>query len=131
MVAATRSVSCTLVLLVLFMYLGGIIFTGQYRCKNMHCEGVDPEMAFMFGSMGASMFTLFASGTLLDNLTQVCWPIVYDAPLMLMVFLVYILLASFTVLNMLIGVLCEVVSATAQGEKETQAIREVQNQLSG
>merc|ERR1719473_2056278 len=49
--------------------------------------------------------------------------------LLLGVFMVYILLSSFTVLNMLIGVLCEVVSATATGERQKQAVMEVKEKM--
>merc|ERR1719456_1753997 len=65
MMAATRSVFSTLVLLVLFIYVFGIIFTGLYRCESGDCPDIDPDMIAYFGSMGQSMFTLFVSGTLL------------------------------------------------------------------
>ena len=58
---------------------------------------------------------VFLNGTLLDN---VVW-----------VFIVYILAASFTVLNMLIGVLCAVVSETAESERENLGVSEVHGRL--
>ena len=61
------------------------------------------------------MFTLFLSGTLLDNITAVSLEIIqkpdgtYHNLTMMFFLLLYILISSFTILNMLIGVLCEVV----------------------
>merc|ERR1711964_60178 len=43
--------------------------------------------------------------------------------------LIFILLASVTVLNMLIGVICEVVSATAAAEEEKSLVSEVRGRL--
>merc|ERR1719174_3063140 len=76
------------------------------------------------------MLTLFVNGTLLDDLTIVLGDIlVYGGQGYTWVFIVYILLSAFTVLNMLIGVLCEVVTKTAAEEQEAMMIREVQVQL--
>merc|ERR1712139_744459 len=41
---------------------------------------------------------------------------------MVCVFMVFMLLSAVTVMNMLIGVLCEVVSAVGQAEKENAAV---------
>jgi hypothetical protein len=69
------------------------------------------------------MLTLFVNGTLLDNLTNVMLWLREDSMIMMWVFVIFILVSSFTVLNMLIGVLCEVVTATSESENEamTQA----------
>merc|ERR1719160_1977439 len=69
------------------------------------------------------MLTLFINGTLLDNLTNVMKGLRDDNQIMMWVFVIFILVSSFTVLNMLIGVLCEVVTATsdAEGEMATQS----------
>jgi len=122
MVAATRSVFSTMVLLILSMYVFGIVFTQAFM--------KDPQLSYMFDCMGMSMLTLFVNGTLLDDLTSVLGEIAeYGGHAYAWVFIVYILLAAFTVLNMLIGVLCEVVTKTAAEEQEAMMIREVQVQL--
>ena len=67
------------------------------------------------------MVTLFLSGTLLDDITDIAMAFWTHNTPMLFVFLVYVLLSSFTVLNMLIGVLCEVVTAVSeQSQEETK-----------
>merc|ERR550514_1045441 len=70
MVAATRSVFSTLVLLILLMYVFGIIFTSTYSKK----EGFEE----FFGSMGTSMLVLFVQGTLLDDVTALMRVILED-----------------------------------------------------
>merc|ERR1719355_428916 len=90
----------------------------------------DPQLSYMFDCMGMSMLTLFVNGTLLDDLTSALGEIAeFGGHAYAWVFIVYILLAAFTVLNMLIGVLCEVVTKTAAEEQEAMMIREVQFQL--
>merc|ERR1712196_207913 len=104
------------------MYVFAIIFTGQL--------GKVPELQLMFGEMGLSMLTLFVNGTLLDDLTGVLRDILtYGGQTWVWVFIVFILLSAFTVLNMLIGVLCEVVTKTAAEETEGMLIRDVQEKL--
>merc|ERR1719446_45608 len=73
---------------------------------------------------------LFIGGTLLDDATSAIIPF-YDKEYygMVIVFFLFILLASFTILNMLIGVLCEVVSKTAEEESEKAKIAEVEEKI--
>lgn len=126
MLAAVRSVGSTLVLLVIFMYIFAIIFTQYFQ------DHPDPEYINRFGTMMNSMFTLFLAGTLLDDCTEVFKPLITDGYLhMLVLVLLYIVLSSFTVFNMLVGVLCEVVSATAYGEREKAIITEVHERMEG
>ena len=75
------------------------------------------------------MFTLFIAGTLLDNVTSLIWEFWEDNPWMLVAMLMFILTASFTILNMLIGVLCEVVTTVKIREQEKTMIRDTQDRL--
>merc|ERR1712232_1470323 len=52
-----------------------------------------------------------------------------ESPVYACLFMVFVLLAFVTVMNMLIGVLVEVVSVTAQVEKESNQVRDVKNVL--
>eukprot|EP00397_Hematodinium_sp_SG-2012_P034041 GEMP01036461.1.p1 GENE.GEMP01036461.1~~GEMP01036461.1.p1 ORF type:complete len:516 (+),score=94.15 GEMP01036461.1:39-1586(+) len=112
--AATRSVLTTLVLLVIILYIFGIIFTMQI--------GRDPDHHENFGTLPMSMYNLFLGATLLDDCTNVFKAFKDSesttANLMLYAMLLFILISSFTVLNMLIGVLCEVASATKDSETD-------------
>jgi len=129
-IAATRSVGATLVLLIILTYVAAIIFTGQYR-KVGELENATENDAYLqeyFGSMPLSMFTLIITGTLLDDLTTLVYVLLEDSQIMLWVLIFFILVSNFTVFNMLIGILCEVVTATKEGEEANQAeaaVREV------
>lgn len=77
---------------------------------------------------------LFIMGTILDDLTKCTNTIrgTSESGIMLMVFIVFVLISSFTMLNMLIGILCEVVQATAEAERlksSTARIREAISSL--
>merc|ERR1712118_573174 len=64
-------------------------------------------------------------GTILDDITLACNFIrgTSKGDAMMFAFLAFVLISSFTMLNMLIGILCEVVCATGEGErnKNTEA----------
>merc|ERR1719171_872505 len=105
MMAATRSVGSTLLLLMIFNYVFAIIFTGTLK------DHENPEFLEYFGTMFSSMFTLILAGTLLDDITTPTRMLIdYDLQGLVLCTFVYILASNFTMLNMLIGVLCEVVS---------------------
>merc|ERR1719375_1695501 len=65
-------------------------------------------------------------GTFMDSTGDVLTTLIdmkkSNTVLSAIVFLIFILLSAMTVMNMLIGVLCEVVSAVAQGERDEAAI---------
>eukprot|EP00427_Karlodinium_veneficum_P045896 CAMPEP_0169302864 /NCGR_PEP_ID=MMETSP1016-20121227/69035_1 /TAXON_ID=342587 /ORGANISM="Karlodinium micrum, Strain CCMP2283" /LENGTH=354 /DNA_ID=CAMNT_0009395619 /DNA_START=570 /DNA_END=1634 /DNA_ORIENTATION=- len=127
MVAAVRSVASAAVLLVLVLYVFSIIFTNVYHqgledddLAESRCEeGIPSACAnVLFGSLGKSMRHLFIMGTILDDLTK-CTDTIRGTSntIMLFVLIVFVLISSFTMLNMLIGILCEVVQATAEAER--------------
>mmetsp|Transcript_3370 Transcript_3370/g.7912 ORF Transcript_3370/g.7912 Transcript_3370/m.7912 type:complete len:572 (-) Transcript_3370:1863-3578(-) len=121
MVRATKSVASTLALLIIFLYVFGLVFAMQYKDFIMH----NPDLE-IFANIGESMFALFIGGTLLDDLTYFT-NIIRGSPLpaMLLAWYLFVLLSSFTVLNMLIGVLCEVVTQTAEAEQQKMVINQV------
>jgi voltage-gated sodium channel len=119
MVAATRTVVCTGALLLLVLYTFMILFTNEYHQGNTPDDDLESDSAKdYFGSMGKSMFTLFIMGTILDDVTNATNAIRNSKrTMMLVAFIIFILISSFMMLNMLIGVLVEVVGATADGER--------------
>merc|ERR1712187_621440 len=68
------------------------------------------------------MYTLLLSGALLDNVSTTASDIGAESVLCAMIFFIVVLLAALTVMNMLTGVLCEVVSTVAATEKEAAAV---------
>lgn len=119
MVAAVRSVACAAVLMLLVLYVFSIIFTNEYHQGHMADDDEDlPEVAFLFGSLGKSMRHLLIMATILDDITACVTAIRSSENMfMLMMFWACVLISSFTLFNMLLGILCEVVEATAEGER--------------
>lgn len=132
MVSATKAVFFILLFLILVMYVFAIIFTSQIGdAANREPE---PETAeHMFGTLGDSMMSLFTHGVLGDNLSATLQAIL-DFPngegaessvLLLWLFMLFFAISSMTLLNMLIGVLCEVVTSTAASETDTMQVQEL------
>lgn len=122
MVIAGKSVSYTLLLLLIFMYIFSIIFKSQ----------VDGSKAQKyFDSILQSMWTLLLHGCLLDDISIIADVLLEDNILLAAVFIIFVLLASLMVLNMLIGVLCAVVTAVAAAEKEKVLVNYVKTKLMG
>merc|ERR1719375_546601 len=72
-------------------------------------------------------------GTLMDNIRDTTDVLLeseqHNTYLMLFIFMVFLILSGITVMNMLIGVVCEVISAVAANEKENCARELVQQTL--
>jgi len=113
MVAAMRSVFFTLLLLLIIIYVFAIAFRQLLDGTNVGKN--------YFNSIFKSMHTLLIDGTLLDGTGSVVRALDAESAgfIYVLLFYLFILLAALTVMNMLIGVLCEVVSAVASTERES------------
>lgn len=120
MKAAARSVFFTLVLLFVIMYVFCITFVQLG-------EGTDVGKSH-FDAVPSSMYTLLTYGVFLDNVGHLTDKLSSEW-ILLWLFLVFVLLAAFTVMNMLIGVLCEVVSAVAATEQEEMLVNYVNEKI--
>lgn len=122
MSAAMKSVFYVMCLLLMITYVFAIVFT-QLSQSN-------PSLGTTyFSSVPHSMYSLLIYLTLLDSLAgfledlrENMWPL-------LCISVVFICLAALTVMNMLIGVLCEVVSSVANTEKENIMALDVAEKL--
>jgi hypothetical protein len=119
MAAAFRSVMSTLILSMIILYVFAICFKTVMELPLPH----------LFGSLPQSMWTLLFAGTLVDEPTKICQQINAVSQPILYMFLLYVLLSTYTVLNMLVGILCEVVSAVASAQKDKAAIHFVKATL--
>lgn len=120
-VAATRSVIFTLLLLGILLYVFAIALR---QLTDGTAVGADH-----FGSVPISMYTLLIDGTLMDNLGDLVRDLGAQSPVCGIMFWVFVLLSSCTVMNMLIGVLCEVVSAVSSTEKEAILVSFVKERM--
>mmetsp|Transcript_8872 Transcript_8872/g.19812 ORF Transcript_8872/g.19812 Transcript_8872/m.19812 type:complete len:577 (+) Transcript_8872:103-1833(+) len=143
--ASVRSVFWTAVIMVMMTYTWAILFTSQYHqgrdsdedilcCGDPDCREETGLMLYFdnsqpktindcvvqsfFGSLGKSMASLLVMGSVLDDVSACSDSLRRSSsPHNIIFFILYIILASFTMLNMLTGILVGVVNATAEGEK--------------
>lgn len=119
--AATRSVIFTLLLLAILLYIFAIAL-------RQLTEGT-PVGEEHFNSILDAMQTLLIDGTLMDSLGPLVRSLGAESPILAVFFWVFVLLSSCTVMNMLIGVLCEVVNGVAEVEKETAKIEFIKDKM--
>lgn len=117
---AARSVIFTLLLLILILYVFAIAF------RQMCAETILEDSHFK--SVPEAMVTLLMDGVLPDQGELVRslgdQNYAYGA-----VVLIFILLSSLTIMNMLVGVLCEVISVVSAVEKEQMQLSFVKNKI--
>jgi hypothetical protein len=85
-----------------------------------------------FPSVSKSMMTLLLHGTFLDSVSVVTTTLAeepQDPEILVALFIISIFLTSFTVLNMLIGIVCEMVTVVSNVEKERLAKEMLTQQL--
>lgn len=109
-----RSVCYTLVLLFVIVYMFAIAFVQLLSETDV---GKD-----FFPNIASAGHTLILMGALFDGPADLVVELVKEGAIYALVFYVFVLFATLTVLNMLIGVLCEVVSVVANAEREAITI---------
>lgn len=122
---ATRSVAVTLCLLVLVIYVFGIAFVQL-------TFGTQLGDAY-YSTVGHSMSTLLLHGCFGEDLPTVVQETGGVLPggslLLAFVMLAFVLIASLTVMNMLVGVLVDVVATVSKVEKEEITVAAVRTRL--
>mmetsp|Transcript_59180 Transcript_59180/g.138625 ORF Transcript_59180/g.138625 Transcript_59180/m.138625 type:complete len:651 (+) Transcript_59180:112-2064(+) len=107
---ASRSVFFTLCLLGLLIYVYGIAF--KHLCKE---TTVGTEY---FNTLSQSMFTLFFTGCFFDGIPALAHMMFQESFVFGTMFMSFLLLAPLTVLNMLVGVLVQVLQVLSQVEND-------------
>jgi len=123
MMAATRGVFFTMVLLLFILYVFGIVMR---LLSNGTAVGNK-----LFPSVHISMYWLILHGVLVDDSGPSMQELTTHAPACAFAYALVIILAALTMMNMLVGVLCEVVSAVAATEKEELAVSLVRSRIQG
>jgi len=113
MVEGMRSVSLTMLLLFIIIYVVAVALTQVSRDSDLGDA--------YFKTVPAAMYTLLIFGMVpdigdvMDDLKQEWY--------LAIIFVVFVFFSTFTILNMLIGILCEVVSDVKSTEKEIMDIQ--------
>jgi len=123
MITAMTSVFYVMCLLLIITYVFAIAFTQL-------AVGTESIGDTYFANVSLSMYSLLIHATFLDDLAGFMNDLRAEMWPLLIIALVFIYFAALTVMNMLIGVLCEVVSAVAATEKEEILAFTVKEQLS-
>jgi len=121
MACAFRTVFFTMSLLIICLYVFGIIMvetTKEIPVGDKH-----------FSSVEHAMWSLLIYGTLLDNVAIVADELAKQGGLPTVFFLLFVCVAAFTVLNMLIGVLCEVINSVSAAETEEITVSYIKNKM--
>jgi len=122
-VRAMRPVFYVLLMLVGLLFVFAITFKTQSTGNE--------ELVEMFPSIADTMGVLLLRGTLLDAPADTFYAVSAQSGSLAFLFLIFILLSSFTVLNMLIGILCDVVFEVTKLEKEEAALEILKRTMFG
>jgi len=122
MLIAITSVLYVMGLLVVVTYIAGI------ACTQLSVETVDARELY-FLNVPHSMYSLIIYATLLDNLADFCNAVRAESIPVLIVVFIFMFAACLTLMNMLLGVLCEVISEVAGNEREALRYSNVSDQL--
>lgn len=126
--AAARSVSSTFFLEVGIMYVFAVICTQWAKSHDNPCFSTteDEECAATayFGSIAKSFLSLLQI-LVFDDTFAIIRPVLKDTWYVGVLLITFMVIGSFTVLNMLIGIICEIVSTTTQDEKNKMLMNRV------
>jgi len=117
---AMRSMLVTLSILILVIYIFAIMFT-QLLSESEPLGGNFATVPSAMNFMLMQVLCGFDSDVL-TKFWKVGWA--YYT-----LWLLYVLLASLTIMNMLIGILCDVVTGTAESEKEIAVLRDIEQEV--
>eukprot|EP00928_Gymnodinium_smaydae_P030696 TRINITY_DN22752_c0_g1_i1.p1 TRINITY_DN22752_c0_g1~~TRINITY_DN22752_c0_g1_i1.p1 ORF type:complete len:726 (+),score=135.39 TRINITY_DN22752_c0_g1_i1:47-2179(+) len=121
MASSVRSVVVTLLLLTIIIYVFAITFTQTMR-------GTQAGEHY-FGNVLSSMNSLLGYGIIMEDTPTVLNEVGQESIVFAGMLLLFILLASFTVLNMLVGVLCETVRLVSVAEGEQNRVSYTKEKL--
>lgn len=121
LLAAVRSVFLTFGLAIIVTYIFAIGFTELMSDSDVGSQ--------FFPDVQTSMMTLMTFGLFLDNVGMLVSQLAADSTIGLVAFLLFAFLTTFTLMNMMIGVLCQVVTDVAEAEKEDVTLSLVRNKL--
>lgn len=126
MVSALRPALSALSLLFIITYVFAIAFVNFFPSDHRFRVGPIPteELGFFY-NVPHAMHSLIVFATFLDDLSMFVYPIKEESVLYLIPVFAYIVLSNMVVFNMLIAVMCAVITGVAIEEKESMIIDKV------
>eukprot|EP00928_Gymnodinium_smaydae_P036421 TRINITY_DN25461_c0_g1_i1.p1 TRINITY_DN25461_c0_g1~~TRINITY_DN25461_c0_g1_i1.p1 ORF type:complete len:614 (-),score=79.91 TRINITY_DN25461_c0_g1_i1:517-2358(-) len=113
--AGTRTVMFAFILLALVIYVFGLALVQTLRHTAVGSEH--------FGSILRAVNSLFLFGTFLDGISDIISKIERESILALGIVYTFMIVNATIILNMLVGVLCEIISSVAAAEKDAIQIK--------
>jgi len=130
MVTSLRPAFSAMVLLLLITYVFAIAMVNMFPSEHpFRVEKIPANDVGFFYSVPDAMHSLIVFATFLDDLSVFVYPIKDEHILYLVPVFIYIALSNMVVFNMLIGVMCAVITGVATEEKEQMMIEKVQEQF--
>lgn len=123
MARAMQSVAWVLLFLLIVTYIFAIVFTSQLGTPNYQrppelVDAEDPLAPELFSDMFASMMSLFTHGILGDNLHFFLITLREESVALMWLAIVFLVLCGISLLNMLIGILCQVIADSSEEEEK-------------
>lgn len=128
MFTSMASLGWILILLIVNTYLFGIICC-HVLLPDLYVDMPDFDFIVYFGDVGSAMLTMF-NVCILAEWQEVIRPVWAKQPLVVFcVFLPYLMLCTFGVLNLIIGVIAEQTMAAGQGAKDAEMHRRLRDKM--
>jgi len=122
MSAGTRAAGSAILMLVLLIYVFAIAMNSLLKDE----EAVHAR----FGDISKSMWTLLLEGLFMDGIGDLFRSLQkIEAYIAITVFMSFVVVSVFIVMNMLLGIFCEVVSEVAEAEQENAARGQLRDTL--
>merc|ERR1719506_84500 len=138
--AALKSTVAVIIVLAFELYLvailfrarlGGPVHVGDETREEFELR-VDNKFVYEFRTVTNALFYLFFSATLLDNITTTSQTLLHGprpSKTMWSIFMIHMMISCLVVLNMLIGVICSVVTNVQETANEKGEIKKVKKIL--
>lgn len=134
MIIASRAVTSALLMIAALTYLHAIVLHMLLSDNEEFNDKLHEDLRRQFDTIPMCMWTLLLDGTFMMDgaaviMTEMLHEGTFISVLACLIFLLFVLLSALTVMNMLIGVLCRVVTAVAEGEVDDAALRLVKETI--
>jgi hypothetical protein len=134
LVRSIRAITGSILLVVVFLYSFAIFMHMLLKNETALNEKLQDELQFDFATIPKCMWTLGMCGVfMLDGAANIATFLVFDSKFHIILsgwtFLIFTLLTAMTILQMLIGVLCEVISSTNREHEASRVVAIMKQQL--